>query len=189
MAVLAGSRILSASALTNLDPRVRSDQHAPVDRISLTTVFLLCLFGISFSPEALCAAPGDGTAVRSAPGEGPGNQSRGVAPDTREQDVRALVVESNLKDINRSLERVPEQAPPPAAAADCPPRCPPRAAPIPPDAKPKEDSALRGNLHRLRREVVADQTPDLRQARVEETLDQDARTETPTQAKRKARDQ
>jgi hypothetical protein len=155
------------------------------------SIFRLLVFpALCGCAQSVHAAPGDDPAVRAAAGEGPGNQSRAAAQDTRERDMRALAVESTLKDVNRSLEQAPPgalQGPPPVG---CPPRCPPRAA-VSPQAAPADGTqrALRGNLHRLRREVVAEQTPDLRDARVEETLNQDARTSAPTEEQHRAGDQ
>jgi len=77
-----------------------------------------------------------------------------------------VLVESSLRDINRSLEADPGQARKRTLVDKCP-GCDDPARPQDPPAVSAQDQALRGNLHRLKRETAQKQSSDLRRSRIE----------------------
>jgi hypothetical protein len=104
---------------------------------------------------------------------GTGNNRRTAAPRNnpgadraaRSKAERSVLVESSLRDINRSLEVKPDQAT--ERVLDRCPGCDDPARPKEPPVVSAQDQALRGNLHRLKRETAQKQSSDLRRSRIE----------------------
>ncbi len=135
--------------------------------LALAVVALLGLVG----PDSK-AAVGASAAAAPAPRVGPrgtplrANVRRGATP--QRADNRAQLVEGNLRDLNRSLETArpgPVQLPRPN---DCP-GCAERAD-LGISQRSESELALRGNLHRLKRETRIQQQPERRRNQVEDAL-------------------
>jgi len=160
-----------------VDPNAPTIEHSGVKSVDITTICLgLIWLGsatLALSPAALAA---DGVRTRPAPvGSVAGDRHAGAQAEDSSRKQRALIVEGNLKDLSRSLE----QQAPPEPAPQGPVTYPPRAkVPVEPESRAGE-LALRGNLHRLRREVVIEQTPDPRKVRVDESIERAATPDAP----------
>ena len=84
----------------------------------------------------------------------------------RSEQTRSLIVESSLRDINRSLEVTRPQSPAIPAPRRCP-TCGERAQLPQSPAPTAQQQALRGNLHRLKRETAQQQTTSKRRSQIE----------------------
>lgn len=98
----------------------------------------------------------------AAPGYSPANQR---ANPIRNQDNRSVIVESNLRSINRSLDANRPASPAIPAPSSCP-GCGERA-PLRPADSHNQDRALRGSLHKLKRETAIQQSADKRRSQIE----------------------
>jgi len=110
------------------------------------------------------AAPGYSPAIGPASSR-PGSPANQRANPIRNQDNRSVIVESNLRSINRSLDANRPASPAIPAPSSCP-GCGERA-PLRPADSHNQDRALRGSLHKLKRETAIQQSADKRRSQIE----------------------